>query len=344
MKVPNASTRLKNLANTGDLPPCLAIVSNDTVRRERAVQYLLKRGQFQRTDVEKNSTPISTFTFGEQQRSTFRSFVERLTEPSLFSDACYGIARKLEKARAADVEGFESLLGRIQSGTSLILIGESLPNIPTFKRILEKHQILIAFEELKGAELKRWVERELNHAEIRGVTDEIVDTLITLCDDSPDLIAHTVEKLALFLDGSPISKDTLQDLLPALPRVSDFDVAAMLAGSSRDASEVFVQQLLDQGSVPFMLLGLISKTWLQLARIRALDERKVAVSEIRSATNIAPWLFNKYLPLARRYSTQQLTEHIAALTRADFALKDRSLGPEAIFSSVITSLHPSTRR
>jgi hypothetical protein len=83
-----------------------------------------------------------------------------------------------------------------------------------------------------------------------------------------------------------------------------------------------------------MLLGLLTKTFTSLYRIRVLLDKGLNSPEIKNATGISPWLFSKYLPLAQRLRAPTLRATLEALIVADFRLKDRSLGPTAIFSGV----------
>jgi DNA polymerase III delta subunit len=83
-----------------------------------------------------------------------------------------------------------------------------------------------------------------------------------------------------------------------------------------------------------MLIGLLTKTFTTLLRIRALLDRGVQGQAIRNDLGITPWLFNKYLPTAQKLSVKRLEKTLYALLKADFSLKDRSLGAAAAFSSL----------
>ena len=87
-----------------------------------------------------------------------------------------------------------------------------------------------------------------------------------------------------------------------------------------------------------MLIGLLTKTFTSLLRIRALLDGGVSQNDIRSSMGLTPWIFSKYLPLARQRSVESLSKTVESLLRADFKLKDRSLGPTAILSSVAATI------
>ena len=83
-----------------------------------------------------------------------------------------------------------------------------------------------------------------------------------------------------------------------------------------------------------MLLGLLTKTFVSIYRIRAMLDRGLSQQEIRAALGISPWLFTKYAPIAQKASLAALSSHCEALLAADFRLKDKSIGHGATFGSL----------
>ena len=193
---------------------------------------------------------------------------------------------------------------------------------------------MLAFEQLKGAELRRWTERELKHHEIAGASDDLVELIISLASEEPEAITRLAEKLTLFIDGAPASAEALRALNPGRSHASDFELADQLLTGKRVGTEVLLQQLFQQGSSPFMLMGLLTKTVTNLYRMRCMLDRGSQHQDIRGELGLSPWLFSKYLPTAQRVTKEQLQRTLDTMLVADFKLKDRSLGPDAVFSSV----------
>lgn len=326
MRSTSAASIIKELSARSECPRCVVITAPDRIRRERALAYLLKH-------FAKDSKP-TTFTFSEQGRSNPTAFLQDLSEPSLFEPTRFGVIRSIESAKAADVEPISALLERGVEGAHLFIVGESLPNTPNFKKTLQAKATIIPFEALKGAELSRWVERELKQQEISHSGDDVVELLISVGNEDPEAINRLIEKLGLFTAGSTANAATLRALEPGRATASDFELAESLLGNNRAATETLLHQLLSQGSSPFMLVGLLTKTFVTLLRIRALVDRGLSHGDIKADLDISPWLLSKYLPLAKKFSRETLANNLRALMVADFRLKDRSLGPAAIFSSL----------
>jgi DNA polymerase III delta subunit len=327
MKSSDAAAQLKELTKLKECPAALVITSPDRIRWERALRFLLDHF------AGKGHRP-SSFTCGENGRATLSSFIQDLSEPSLFEPVRYAVIKSIQSAKAHDLEPVTNFLQRAPAHARLFIVGEGMPNSGNFKKTVEKNAVTLAFDELKGAELRRWAEREIKQSGLNSVSDEFIELAVSLAGEEPAEISRLLEKLALYLDGDPATTAALRSLTPSRPSASDFELADSLVSGKRVYTEVLLHQLIAQGSSPFMLIGLLTKTFTTLLRIRALLDRGVQGQSIRNDLGITPWLFNKYLPTAQKLSVKRLEKMLYALLKADFSLKDRSLGAAATFSSL----------
>lgn len=335
MKPKSTSAKLRELMEQSELPHCVAITAPDSIRLERAFKFIVEK-------FTKIGAHGRTFTFGESSRETLSRFLQELLEPSLFEPVRFGVLRNIGKTKVAELEPLVKFITASQTQTTVVLLGESLPNNQALKKAVDAKGAHIAFEPLKGAELARWVEREFSQAGIKDVDDDIVEQTLSIAGDSPEVAASIIEKYALFLDGDAPNKASLRQMFPERAVASDFELAETLLTARRDKSEILLQHLFDQGSSPFMLMGLLSKTCTTLLRIKTLTDRGIASSEIRTQLGVSPWLFNKYAPLAKRLSRVQLAENLSHLMETDYRLKDRSLGPQTLFSKLAKDLKPKS--
>jgi DNA polymerase III delta subunit len=337
MRSSSSATLLKQLTSEKECPLCVVVTSPDRIRRERALRFLLDH-------FHPGDSKPRTFSFSENARHSPAPFLRDLEEPSLFEPTRFAVIRGIESAKALDIEPLAEFVRKKISGVHLLIIAESLPNIPTFKKLLDSHATTLIFEALKGAELRRWIEREVSSQGIVGAEDDLLELLSVLGDNGPDTIASVIEKFSLYLGDAKASKSALKALEPGRVTASDFDLAETLLGRNRAVSEALVLQLIAQGSSPFMLVGLLTKTFTSLYRIRVLLDKGLSTNDIKSATGISAWLFSKYLPLAQRTRQTTLEGIIDALLVADFRLKDRSLGPANVLSSVAMASSSSSSR
>lgn len=334
MKHKSPSARVKELFSSNALPTLAVITSPDQIRRTRAIGHIEEQ-------LSKKNLAIKSFTFTEMHKDNVRSFLTELGEPSLFEPHRIGHCRGIEKAKAADIEPVAKFIQDLPPGVTLLLSGADLPNSQLFKKSIGDHHI--HFEALQGAELRRWAEREFALQEISEVSDELVEYIIAIAEESPDQVSAYVEKFSLFLNGATPTLSALQQLFPAQVHANDFELAETILTAPRARVEVTLTQLVEQGSSPFMLMGLLGKTWSSLLAISALNQKGLGGNEIRNQLGLSSWIFNKYLPLSKRLSAEAATSSIEALMEADFALKDRSLGPEVVLSKLARTLRSNQK-
>jgi DNA polymerase III delta subunit len=334
MRASSAAAQLKDIVSKKSCPGCLVLTSSDRTRRERALAYVLD-------NCNSSGSKPATFSFGEQGRVSIQSFLANCAAPSLFDPVRFAVLRSIEKAKAAELEPVSALLAKKVEGLHLIMIGEGLPNSGNFKKAIDSFATHVAFAELKGAELSRWVERELRNSDVPDAPDDVVESIISVAGDDPDAVARLIEKFSLYLDGAAPTTSTLRELEPGRALASDFELADALLSPKRANTEVLIQQLLSQGSSPFMLLGLLTKTFSTLLRIRAALDRGQGQQELREDLGISPWLLSKYLPLAKKLSADEISDRLEALLKTDFRMKDRSLGPAALLSSLASATAPA---
>lgn len=314
-------------------PLCVFIGSPDRVRRERALAFVLNHF------AKKNQRPL-TYSFSEQGRHNITNLLNEISEPSLFEPTRYVVIRGIETAKVVDLEPLTNFLNKNIAGTHIILVGEGFPQSQNFKKALEKLASVLIFDPLKGAELRRWTERELKTAGVSGATDEMIELALSLAAEEPEAVAALIEKLGLYLDGDTPTTDIMRKLIPGRSSASDFELADALLSKKRAATEVLIHQLISQGSSPFMLLGLLTKTFVSLYRIRAMLDRGAQTNDIRLALGVSPWLFNRYLPIARAHNLSALSRYCETLLRADFRLKDKSIGHSATLSFIAHQFSP----
>jgi len=333
MKSSSASALLKEITSMKTCPLCVFISAPDRIRRERALSFILNHF------AGVKHRPL-TYSFTEQGRQHIGNLLADISEPSLFEPQRYVVIRGIEVAKVVDLEPLSTFLAKKIEGVHVILTGDGFPQSQNFKKALEKIATIITFESLKGAELRRWTERELKSAGITGASDEMLELALSLAAEEPEAIAALIEKLALYLDGDAPTTEIMRTLIPGRSSASDFELADALLSKKRASTEVLIHQLISQGSSPFMLLGLLTKTFVSLYRIRAMLDRGMQQNDIRMALGVSPWLFTKYLPIARGQTLAKLSTYCEALLRADFKLKDKSIGHAATFSFLAERCSP----
>jgi DNA polymerase-3 subunit delta len=224
-------------------------------------------------------------------------------------------------------------------GTSrMILLASSLPARNPIRAAVEKKGQVIDLPELKGAELRRWTEKELRMAGFEEFPEAAVEGLSVLGDESPDQLVKLIEHLALYLEGKSLRVQDIAAVFPGRFEPTEYELLDAIAQRNIGQAEALLSALLRSGKNPFMMISLFVRTFSTYLSIRSLLDRQLAQAEVRQTLGIAPWLFQKHLGAVKGSSLSKLRDSLTAILRADSKLKNRSLGPESIFSELIFEL------
>ena len=329
---------VKSLLAESDSPQYLLIASSDEVRRKRIVQLFLDR--FQRADGKKPGELVK-IDGGSLQGDKLSAFKNELMSVSLFTPIRYFVVSKLDDIDSKSVKEFVDCIQDLPPEVRVIVVLESAPTVSPLRKFFAKAGAIIALEDLKGLELRRWIHKELKQQGVSAWSEDVLEQIAILGDEDPDLIVPIIEQLNLFLEsGESLTPQKIQQMYGNHKDPSEFILMDLLSRGQRWKVELTISQLFQNGKNAFALLALLAKSFSRQLVIAWMLEKGVKHAEIRQRLGLAPWLFQKHLDTAQRYSANRLKECLFATLAADARLKDHSLGQEAIFSELAGRLSP----
>jgi DNA polymerase III delta subunit len=345
----NPAELVKAILAGQDCPLLVEILSPDFVRRKRILNLFLNK--FLPGAVSsKGVTPIGAKheagpglallrmdgrTFTERELRTLR---DELGALSLFSKKRFFSIEHVDEVEPELHKALAELAANASHDVRIIISGSKLPESSALKKLAKEKHTLIELEELQGAELKRWIEKELRQAGFGSWEDGVVALITEVGESSPDTIVQDIEHLSLYLESDTLSVKNVEQLFVQRTVAGEFELIDNLARGDRLKAEVQLSSLFDAGKNAFMFLGLLSRTFSNYLAIRSMLDKGLSPDKIRAELGMAPWLFNKQLSAAKNYSQKKLKRAIEIILRADSKLKNRSLGNETIFSELLDGL------
>lgn len=336
MNANTAQNQLKALLSSPQLPAVLAVISPDEIRAERICLKLEQ--QFLASGVSPSRVQAS-----ELSERKVTALSDSLLTLSLFASPGITYVEAAQETPSHGLKALVALIDRLQSGShngcsTLIIRARELSAAHALRKAL-KGAPVIELEELKGTELVKWVERDLQSAGVSRFGSDVPHALVNLGNESPDQIHRLIEHLALYCEqGEEISSATLGAVFPLQFTPDEYELLGLIVSKRTAAAEIMIQQLLSAGKNPFLLLNLIARNYSTWLALRSLLDKGITPADARARLNLPPWLFNKHLPAVKSRSLQQLKKGIEDLLRADATLKNRSLGTDVVFSELIHSL------
>lgn len=334
-KKTDAIQELKAITSLKECPPATLVLCADAIRRDRVVGILL--AHFFKTVLQHSrlQDSLTKWNSADLNDKTLRVLKQQIHHLSLFSANRFFIISEVEGLNAAIQKELLALLAALPPGVNFILHGKKLlPTSPLYKELASR-KCLIEIEELKSFDLKRWVQKELAQAAITTYPDDTLNLIIEECEGQPDLITKLIEKISLYADEGALLEGELSKFLTREVGVSEFDFIDRLSERKPIEAELLLLRLLRSGKSPFPLLALLSKSFSQFFIMKYLERHGKTSHQIQQSMSLPPWLFNKLAANAKRFSLKELREALKTVLCVDSKLKNKSLGPQALFREFI---------
>jgi DNA polymerase III delta subunit len=316
---------LRSLESFHSCPPLLFIQSADFIRPQRFVSAVIdKLGQklVKRVDGRSLNTTESV-----------RGLVAAINSRSLLASSQVIV---LSNAEAISAEMQRKI---VKSGVPpdfirLILVARQSTQSPLLKWADENGGV-VKFPELKEATLMRWIERELKFQGVATWEEQAVQGLAQ--SEDLDHLAGIIQTIGLYLDGEKLSKKVLKDFLVTDSEASDFELLDLITAGGGKA-QLLLAQMMREGKNEFALLAFLQRSFTMLLRVKSYLERGVDHGVMRGELALSPWLLNKYISQASRYSLLQLRRAVDGLLTSEGKLKNRSLGAELVLDEALVFL------
>ncbi len=320
---------IKSITSAQNCPPFLLVSAPDEIRKRRICDHILTK-----VAQGKNSAlqSIDAKLLNAQQLTVLR---DEILSQSLFAPFRLFVINRLEELPAALVESFIKMLNAELRGVCCLCLASSLPASGALLKFFRLKKVALQLEALEGVELEKWIQRELKAQGITEHEPSAIRQLAAVGDDNPDLISQIISHTALFVDGGRLTASAMKELFSQSLEASEFDFIDALMQRNEPRSQSLLSVILASGKSPFMLVGLLQRSFSTYISIAGLLKDGKNPAEIGQQLKLQPWLLKKHLAVVQRYPISQLKRCIESLLRADSKLKNRSLGTESIFSEFV---------
>ncbi|MHB1686490.1 MAG: DNA polymerase III subunit delta [Ignavibacteriaceae bacterium] len=248
------------------------------------------------------------------------------------------ILKEFEKLK--DKKKLISYLNFPADFTILVLVqNSSLSSIETepYKTLYQKKFIFEA-KELKGKNLVDWLKYfvEENGKEI---SYDNAQMLVDIAGENRNLIEAQLEKIFINLgDKKQITIESVRSLTAALKEYTIFDLQNALGKKNKKDSLKIAFNLLENGSEPTQIVGMINRYFTQLTRVGELAEKQVTSDIGARIIGTHRFYYPEYIKARNLYKDEGLFRAAAALLKADLAIKTTSLDEKSLISLLIAEI------
>ena len=247
-------------------------------------------------------------------------------------------ARSSTESRAGFEKGLAGYIPFLPDSTVLIVVvDEELSASSALLKAAQEHGKVMQFTLPRGAAVKTWIE---NRAKSTGVkiAPEAASMLADYIGNHLRLLANEIDKLATYVGrGATIEADDVRKLSAQVQEARVFDLTDALAERNRKKALDLLHDLLADGEPPLRLISIITSQVRNLLLVKELTGEGLRVSQIVTATGMAPFVAEKAARQVGKFSASQLEGAYRQLLATDAALKRSRLTPDMALDLLVVN-------
>jgi DNA polymerase-3 subunit delta len=242
------------------------------------------------------------------------------------------------ESRAGFEKGLAAYILHLPESTVLVvLVDEELPSSNPLLKAAEEHGKVIQCTLPKGAALETWISKRAAGLGVK-ITPEAATTLANFIGNQLRMLANELDKLATYVGpGAAITVEDVRQLSAQVQEARVFDLTDALAQRNRKQALDLLHDLLADGEPPLRLISTITSQVRSLLLVKELAGDGLRISQIVSATGMAPFVAEKALRQVGKFTSSQLEGIYRQLMATDADLKRSRMTPEMALDLLVVN-------
>jgi DNA polymerase-3 subunit delta len=241
------------------------------------------------------------------------------------------------KLREADEEILLRYVERPVDSSVVIFIARDLDKRKKLTKALLDRCTIVEFPPVSDGEAKAWAKEHLRKLKV-AADERALAEIVSLVGTDIQTLCSELEKLATAAgNGRRITPELVDDLIGRSRELSNFDLTDHLIARNRKKALEILHRLLEDGSEPVMLIGLMASNYHRLALAKDLLTRKGKDAVFKVVR--MPW--NKqsdFLRTLQRSSEAEIARGIQRIAMADLAIKTSQATPRLQLEMLVCEL------
>lgn len=200
---------------------------------------------------------------------------------------------------------------------------------------LKKQEYVFEFTELNPNQLEEWTR---GYVKRFGATFDRMAPRELVARVGADLwkLSQEIHKLASFKRDVPITQSDVTAQVDGGFEENIFALTDAIASQNKSRALQLLSQELDNGANELYLLSMISRQFRILLQLRSnIDTGNTVAKKLASELGLHPYVVQKSLPLAKRYTLDQLKRIYTQILELDEAFKTSHPNPELLLDLLI---------
>lgn len=330
----NPSAAVKEI-NAGQFRPVYVIYGKDRFRMQEFAAYLTDKL------LGPDERELGMMKYDTSETPIEEAVLEAETPP-------FFAARKLVVVRDQSVLSASGKDGRLQHDTERLLAYLKQPNESSVVlfvvhseklderrkvvKLLKDQDAVIAFPELEGAELVRWVIRRAT-GQGRSMAEQAAERLVQRVGTSLQALSTETDKLCLHAGpGGVIREEDIDALTEPTLEEDVFALIDAMSAAKVDRAIALYRHLLVRKEEPIKIAALIARQFRMMLQLKELEGRSYSQQQMASQLGLHPYAVKLAAEKARRWPADKLAQQLQAIAELDYRMKtgqvDKTLGLE----------------
>ncbi|MBD1399588.1 DNA polymerase III subunit delta [Pelovirga terrestris] len=239
---------------------------------------------------------------------------------------------------AADQDKFSAYLEHPLEQTCLLMIADKIDSRRKFFQLFKKKGVVLKFDPLTDRELPDVVRRAMQQRGI-SISRDGLDLFCSLVSNSLHEIEGELDKLVLYLGSRrDIGVDDVEAIISRGRSENVFVLGEAIAKGDLVRALTLVRRFAAASEPPLLVLNLITGHYRLLWKIRALDNQRCAAAEIARQVARPPFVVQRLLEQARRFSRRHFMAAYALFIETDLAMKSSGGDAGALLELMVIRL------
>jgi DNA polymerase III delta subunit len=272
--------------------------------------------------------------------TSLKEFAQASSSLSLFSDEKLIVISHIDQVSASMLAKLILYIENSSNQNSFFIWGKALQERSIFRKKIDSIGKIITFNQLTNIELKRFIVKEFDNYGIKNITEEVVELLIRISDESLSKVINSVNLVAMYSDNNKVTVEDVKNVLIPTTTIDIFQyVESMISGQSNKCTVNSNKIIADSSSI-FGILSITSKNIFNLsAYYSCLKDGSVRrdPSYLKNVFGLSPWLINKLTTLSKATNEMKISNLARSTLKADLSVKGKSVSHQDIIQGVIDS-------
>ena len=324
-------TELDRSLRENRISPLYLLVGVETYLRDSAADAITEAALSETLLREFNQTSFSLITNNAGEAIAAAEQLPMMSGRRVVRISDFG------KLREADEDALINYVLRPNETSVVIFVAADLDKRRKLTKALLDNSVVVDFPALSYSEAKAWLRTRLKELKT-AADDEALSELLDLAGTDVQTLNSELDKLtAATIDSKRITRDTVEELTGRTRELSNFDLGDHIVARNRKRALEVLHRLLEGGTPPVMLIGLLASNYHRLALAKDVLQRG-SKEDVYRIVPMPAFKRTAFMSTLQRLDAKRIARDIQLIAAADLAIKTSQATPRLQLELLVCEL------